>query len=87
MDSHAEIFRFREIQKLLYEQLHEAQETFRVANMREMAKMEKDRASNAVRIAFDRWTALVIRREVPDDLKCWDGTGTPPGSRGDASGA
>jgi hypothetical protein len=55
--------------------------------MREMSKMEQDRASDAVRIAFDRWNALVSRREVPDDLKGWDGTGTPPESRGGASGA
>jgi hypothetical protein len=87
MDSLLDGFRLREIQKLLYTQLHEANETLRVAKMREMSKMEQDRASDAVRIAFDRWNALVSRREVPDDLKGWDGTGTPPESRGGASGA
>jgi len=80
-------FRFQEIQKLLYRQLHEANETLRLSKVRELPKMEQDWAADAARVAFDRWTALVRRREVPDDLKHWDGTGTPPGSRGDASGA
>jgi len=49
-----------------------------------LSKMELDRASDAVNVAYDRWNALVGRREVPDDVKDWDGTGIPPGSRGDA---
>jgi hypothetical protein len=85
MDSPLDGFRFREIQKLLYSQLHQANETLRIAKMRGLPKMELDRDSDAASVAYNRWNALVGRREVPEDVKDWDGTGTPPGSRGDAS--
>jgi hypothetical protein len=80
-------FAFREIQKLLSSQLHEANETLRIAKMRNLSKTEQDQASEAVRVALDRWNALVTKREVPDYLKEWDGIGTPPGPRRSDSGA
>jgi hypothetical protein len=87
MDLPLEAFRFREIQELLYSQLHEANESLRLAKIRELPQTEQDRASDAARIALNRWQALVIRREIPEDLKEWDGTGKPPGSRVAGSGA
>ena len=87
MDLPLDGFRFREVQKLLYSQLHEANETLRLAKMRDLSKTEQDRASEAVRVAFDRWIALVMKRQVPDYLQEWAGIGPPPGPRGNASGA
>jgi hypothetical protein len=78
MDSPSDGFRFREIQKLLYNQLHVANETLRIAKMNGLSRVELDRASAAATVAYDRWNALVSRRETPEDLKDWDGTGTPP---------
>jgi hypothetical protein len=78
MDAPLDGFRFREIQKLLYSQLHAANETLRIAKMRGLSKVELDRAAEAASVAYDRWNALVSRREVPEDLNDWDGTETPP---------
>ncbi len=73
MDSILERLRFREIERRLYNQLHEAQETLRLATMNNLSQEERERAAESLRLAFERWQALVIRREVPEDLK--DGNG------------
>jgi hypothetical protein len=77
----SERWRFREVEKLLYNQLHEANEMSRIAQLSSLSQPEQSRASDAVQFALNRWNAFVDRREVPDDLKEWDGTGAPPAHR------
>jgi hypothetical protein len=73
MEPILERLRFREIEKLLYSQLHQAQETSRIAGMNDFPKPDRDKAAESLRVAFDRWQALISRREIPDDLKDWRG--------------
>ena len=73
-----ERFRLREIEKLLSNQLHEAEELSRLAEMLQRPEDERTRAFDAVKVALNRWQAFLARREISDELQNWDGTGTPP---------
>jgi hypothetical protein len=73
-----ERFRLREIEKVLSNQLHLAEEASRLAEMLKRSKEERNRASDALQIALNRWQGFVTRREIPDDLKNWDGTEPRP---------
>jgi hypothetical protein len=70
--------RLRKIEKLLHNQLHEAEEKSCVAEIRQLPKFERDRASMALKLALPRWRVFVTKATLLDDLKRWDCTGLPP---------
>ena len=73
MEQILERMRFREIERLLHSQRHQAQERSRLATMNDLPRPDRDKAAEFLRVAFDRWQALISRREIPDDLKEWTG--------------
>jgi hypothetical protein len=78
MVSPSERYRLREIEKLLHNQLHEAEEVSRLAEMKQLPQPELDRASEGLKLALERWRVFVTKATVPNDLKDWDGSGAPP---------
>ena len=83
MDIGSERFRLRQIERLLSNQLHEAEERSRLAKAGKLPQVEQAELHEAMLLALRRWQAFVIRREVPGDLKDWDGTVSPRNSTKD----
>jgi hypothetical protein len=73
--------RLRAIEQLLSAQLHDAEETLRLAKVHGQPQDDLNRSLNAYNVALNRWQMFVIEGVVPEDLKDWNAIGTPPNHR------